>query len=81
MGSDRQNEIAEASDLGHAGKTTSLGWPRKDLGFLSEELGETAGEREVWASLLKLLPPRPNYGYAEVNGWMHESFVFFNWII
>ncbi|KAK0145689.1 hypothetical protein N1851_015411 [Merluccius polli] len=25
-----------------------------------EELDEVAGEREVWASLLRLLPPRPN---------------------
>ena len=25
-----------------------------------EELGEVAGERKVWAFLLRLLPPRPN---------------------
>ncbi|XP_051789808.1 uncharacterized protein LOC127529636 [Erpetoichthys calabaricus] len=37
-----------------------LAWER--LGILPEELEEVAGEREVWASLLKLLPPRPNLG-------------------
>ena len=32
-----------------------------------EELDKVAGEREVWASLLRLLPPRPNPGYAVNN--------------
>ena len=33
-----------------------LGTPRDPR----EELDEVAGEREVWASLLRLLPPRPD---------------------
>uniref|UniRef100_A0A3P9PV83 Reverse transcriptase domain-containing protein n=1 Tax=Poecilia reticulata TaxID=8081 RepID=A0A3P9PV83_POERE len=37
-----------------------LAWER--LGIPPEELEEVAGEREVWASLLKLLPPRPDPG-------------------
>ena len=38
------------ADPGHAAEIMSLSW-------LPEELTEAAGEREVWASLLKLLPP------------------------
>ena len=37
-----------------------LAWER--LGVPLEELDEVAGEREVWASLLRLLPPRPDPG-------------------
>uniref|UniRef100_A0A3B3CJV2 Reverse transcriptase domain-containing protein n=1 Tax=Oryzias melastigma TaxID=30732 RepID=A0A3B3CJV2_ORYME len=37
-----------------------LAWER--LGVPPEELEEVAGEREVWASLLRLLPPRPGPG-------------------
>ena len=37
-----------------------LAWER--LGIPREELDEVAGEREVWASLLRLLPPRPDPG-------------------
>ncbi|KAK0151763.1 Craniofacial development protein 2 [Merluccius polli] len=37
-----------------------LAWER--LGIPQEELAEVAGEREVWASLLRLLPPRPDRG-------------------
>ena len=37
-----------------------LTWER--LGDPPEELEEVAGEREVWASFLKLLPPRPDPG-------------------
>ncbi|PWA13830.1 hypothetical protein CCH79_00020495 [Gambusia affinis] len=37
-----------------------LAWER--LGIPPEELVEVAGEREVWAALLKLLPPRPDPG-------------------
>ncbi|TWW77475.1 hypothetical protein D4764_12G0008650 [Takifugu flavidus] len=37
-----------------------LVWER--LGIPSDELEEVAGEREVWASLLRLLPPRPDPG-------------------
>ncbi|KAK0141183.1 Craniofacial development protein 2 [Merluccius polli] len=37
-----------------------LAWER--LGIPQEELAEVAGEREVWASLLRLLPPRPDPG-------------------
>ncbi|TWW63827.1 RNA-directed DNA polymerase from mobile element jockey [Takifugu flavidus] len=37
-----------------------LVWER--LGIPPDELEEVAGEREVWASLLRLLPPRPDPG-------------------
>ncbi|KAK0131124.1 hypothetical protein N1851_034199 [Merluccius polli] len=33
-------------------------WER--LGIPQEQLDKVAGEREVWASLLRLLPPRPD---------------------
>lgn len=36
-----------------------LAWKR--LIISPDKLEEVAGEREVWASLLKLLPPRPNF--------------------
>ncbi|KAK3539176.1 hypothetical protein QTP86_028667, partial [Hemibagrus guttatus] len=42
-----------------------LAWER--LGVPPEELEEVAREREVWASLLRLLPPRPGSGWAEDN--------------
>ena len=35
---------------------------REGLGVLPGELEEVAGEREVWVSLLRLLPPRPGPG-------------------
>ncbi|GAA6083977.1 receptor-type tyrosine-protein phosphatase F-like, partial [Tachysurus ichikawai] len=37
-----------------------LAWER--LGIPPEELEEVSGEKEVWASLLSLLPPRPGPG-------------------
>ncbi|KAL4009643.1 hypothetical protein ACER0C_003495 [Sarotherodon galilaeus] len=37
-----------------------LAWER--LGVPPDKLEEVAGEREVWASLLRLLPPRPGLG-------------------
>ncbi|TWW71147.1 hypothetical protein D4764_17G0006300 [Takifugu flavidus] len=37
-----------------------LAWER--LGVPPEELMEVAGKKAVWASLLKLLPPRPGSG-------------------
>ncbi|TWW68536.1 hypothetical protein D4764_19G0003340 [Takifugu flavidus] len=37
-----------------------LAW--EQLGVPPEELKEVVGERAVWASLLKLLPPRPGFG-------------------
>ncbi|TWW71137.1 hypothetical protein D4764_17G0006200 [Takifugu flavidus] len=37
-----------------------LAWER--LGVPPEELMEVAGEKAVWASLLKLLPPQPGSG-------------------
>ena len=39
-----------------------LAWER--LGVPPEELEEVSGVREVWASLLRLLPPRPGPGLA-----------------
>ena len=44
-------------DPKHAGGTMSPSWPGNTLGFHLEELDEVAGERDVWASLLRLLPP------------------------
>ncbi|GAA6078097.1 uncharacterized protein LOC111191400, partial [Tachysurus ichikawai] len=37
-----------------------LAWER--LGIPPEELEEVSGEKEVWVSLLSLLPPRPGPG-------------------
>ena len=34
--------------------------PRKHLKIPPEELDKVVGEMKVWASLLRLLPPRPN---------------------
>ncbi|PWA17309.1 hypothetical protein CCH79_00010422 [Gambusia affinis] len=42
-----------------------LAWER--LGIPPEELVEVAGEREVWAALLKLLPPHKR---KKMDGWM-----------
>ena len=39
---------------------SQLAWER--LGVPPEELEEVSGEREVWASLLRLLPLRPGHG-------------------
>ena len=53
--------VDPGEDPGHAGETMSrLAWER--LGIPQEELDEVAREREVWASLLRLLPPRPDPG-------------------
>ncbi|KAI3351986.1 hypothetical protein L3Q82_020805 [Scortum barcoo] len=50
-------------DPGHAGETMSLGWPGNASPRVPpEELEEVSGVREVWASLLRLLPPRPGPG-------------------
>ncbi|KAK0149127.1 LINE-1 reverse transcriptase [Merluccius polli] len=51
-----------------------LAWER--LGIPQEELAEVAGEREVWASLLRLLPPptRPRIsGRRWMDGWIPTS--------
>ena len=53
-----------------------LAWER--LGVPLEELDEVAGEREVWASLLRLLPPRPDPGYAEEDGTVCFKLLFTN---
>ena len=45
-------------DPGHSGVTMSLGWPWN------------AGEREVWVSLLRQLPPQPGPKKAEDERWM-----------
>ena len=39
-----------------------VSWALERLGIPQEELDEVSGEREVWASLLRLLPPRPDPG-------------------
>ncbi|KAI3366585.1 hypothetical protein L3Q82_009201 [Scortum barcoo] len=49
----------------------SLGWPGNiRLGVPPEELEEVSGVREVWASLLRLLPLRPAPDKADEDGWM-----------
>ncbi|KAM9351969.1 uncharacterized protein tmed6 [Symphorus nematophorus] len=45
-----------------------LAWER--LGIPQEELESVVMERDIWNSLLSLLPPQPNPGYVEENGWM-----------
>ena len=45
-----------------------LAWER--LSVVLEELVEEAGGREVWASLLGLLSPRPYSDKVEDDGWM-----------
>ena len=45
-------------DPGHTGETMPLSWPGNTSKFLWKELDKVAGEREVWASLLSLLPLR-----------------------
>ncbi|KAI3355940.1 hypothetical protein L3Q82_004487 [Scortum barcoo] len=54
-----------------------LAWER--LGIPPEELEEVSGVREVWASLLRLLPPRPGPGLdqADENGWMDGNKYWF----
>ncbi|PWA16842.1 hypothetical protein CCH79_00012754 [Gambusia affinis] len=44
-----------------------LAWER--LGIPPEELEQVAGEREVCASLLKLLPPQPDLKWKKMDGW------------
>ena len=61
------------ADPGHAGGIISLGWPGNASGFPPEELVEVAGERAVWASLLRLLPPRPRPGWS---GWRRVRVLF-----
>ncbi|TWW59868.1 Gamma-enolase [Takifugu flavidus] len=46
----------------HIGEIMSLDWSGNTWGSPPDELEEVAGEREVWASLLRLLPPQPNPG-------------------
>ncbi|KAI3363344.1 hypothetical protein L3Q82_011969 [Scortum barcoo] len=59
-------EEALGEDPGHAGDYVSrLAWER--LGVPPEELEEVSGVREVWASLLRLLPPRPGPGSSCSN--------------
>ncbi|KAI3377920.1 hypothetical protein L3Q82_009050 [Scortum barcoo] len=50
----------------------SLGWPGNAYGIPPEELEEVSGVREVWASLLRLLPPRPwsRTKRMKMDGWM-----------
>ncbi|KAK7944758.1 hypothetical protein WMY93_000486 [Mugilogobius chulae] len=48
-----------------------LSWER--LGILPEELEEVCVDREVWASLLRLLPRDPTPDKAEENGWMESG--------
>ena len=60
-------------------RTMSLGWPGNVLGFPWKSWMKW-WEGEVWASLLRLLPPHPNPGLAvEVEtGWMDGSYCI-NW--
>ncbi|KAI3361009.1 hypothetical protein L3Q82_012904, partial [Scortum barcoo] len=53
-------------------------WER--LGVPPEELEEVSGVREVWASLLRLLPPcDPVPDQADEDGWMDGCFDFDQW--
>lgn len=45
-----------------------LAW--EGLGIPPEELAQVAGEREVWVSLFKLLPPQTNRRSTVEGGWM-----------
>ena len=51
----------------------ALGQSQNSLDKIPQEgLNSVAAEREVWVSLLDLLPPRPNLGKAVDNGWVDE---------
>ncbi|KAI3376589.1 hypothetical protein L3Q82_016471 [Scortum barcoo] len=50
-----------------------LAWER--LGVPPEELEEVSGVREVWASLLRLLPPRPGPGPRRMKKMKMKIFV------
>ncbi|KAI3356054.1 hypothetical protein L3Q82_017168 [Scortum barcoo] len=54
-------------DPGHAGETMSLGWPGNAYRVPPEELEEVSGVREVWTSLLRLLPRRPGPGSKKLS--------------
>ncbi|MED6241891.1 hypothetical protein ATANTOWER_029426 [Ataeniobius toweri] len=58
---------------GHAGGTMFLGWPGNALGSPPEELEEVSGERDVWASLLSLLPRRPGQDKAEDDAYEYKK--------
>ncbi|KAI3366659.1 hypothetical protein L3Q82_009337, partial [Scortum barcoo] len=49
-----------------------LAWER--LGVPPEELEEVSGVREVWASLLRLLPPRPS---PRIKLTLHWAWAYF----
>lgn len=42
------------------------------LGCPQEKLENVAGNRDVWANVLNLLPPQPDFGKAVENGWMGD---------
>lgn len=44
---------------GHVGGNASLSWTREHFGISLDELEKVTEAREVWASLLRLLPPIP----------------------
>lgn len=46
---------------------SNLAW--EHLGIPQSELVNVAREREVWGPLLELLPPRPDPGQADEDGW------------
>lgn len=48
----------------------SIVWLEEHLGILLEELEKMVVERDVWASLVKLLPTRPDSGTAADNKWI-----------
>ncbi|KAI3353433.1 hypothetical protein L3Q82_019951, partial [Scortum barcoo] len=54
--------------------SAGLGTPRVPPG---EELKEVSGVREVWASLLRLLPPRDNPvldKWRKMDGWIFSTY-------
>ncbi|TWW61064.1 hypothetical protein D4764_05G0011540 [Takifugu flavidus] len=57
---DRRISAASAETPGKIQDTLERLCLSTGLGIPLDELEEVAGEREVWASLLRLLPPRPD---------------------
>lgn len=57
----------------HAGEIFRLAWECLDVSL--DKLEELVGDSEVSASLLRLLPLRPNFTEAEENGGVVYRFI------
>lgn len=62
-------------DQGQAGQTTHHGWPKNTLEPPPEDLEEVAEEKEVWASLFRLLP-HGLVPWVQENGWRMDSALY-----